>query len=299
MLTVPLSRSFTRAWTRLKPSGRPVRLLDDAGRQAILGRYAGREIPWLSYGIVADFCDSADHLPQVCRLDGDLKNVQRPWAVKAVVARARPGARLVEIGAGVPTVAGLLAELGYAVTVVDPYEGAGNGPTEYRRYVRMFPHVTIVRAPFDADTSDLLPASLDCVYSVSVLEHLSDDGLDALFAGIAKFLRPGGLSIHAVDHVTEGPGADWHAGRLKAVIGHQLRLAQSGADIDRRRVDAEYDRLMASLGSDLETFYLSPQGHQLWRSGRPYSEFSFRKVVSVQSCAARPAPDSLALDRTP
>jgi hypothetical protein len=44
-----------------------------------------------------------------------LKDVQRPWMLKAVFGRLPRGARLLEIGGGDPWVADLLARLGYEV----------------------------------------------------------------------------------------------------------------------------------------------------------------------------------------
>ena len=43
-----------------------------------------------SYATVRDYCESLDELPQITALDGDLKNVQRPWAVKAMLANVPP-----------------------------------------------------------------------------------------------------------------------------------------------------------------------------------------------------------------
>src|SRR5204862_6216089 len=102
-----------------------------------------------SYATVRDYCQSLDDLPQITGLDGDLKNVQRPWAVKALLRAQPPPARLLEIGGGEPIVSGFLNEVGYDVTLVDPYEGFGNGPTEYEKYVTSFPNVRIVRSSFE------------------------------------------------------------------------------------------------------------------------------------------------------
>src|SRR5687767_3105883 len=79
-----------------------------------------------SYATVRDYCESLDEIPQITAMDGDLKNVQRPWAVKTILAHVPPPARLLEIGGGEPIVSGFLAELGYDVTLVDPYDGFGN-----------------------------------------------------------------------------------------------------------------------------------------------------------------------------
>ena len=63
-----------------------------------------------------------------------MKNLQRCWMVKAVLGSVEPGGRLLEIGAGEPLVADLLARLGYEVTVVDPYDGSGDGPLEFEEF---------------------------------------------------------------------------------------------------------------------------------------------------------------------
>ncbi|MGH7898498.1 MAG: class I SAM-dependent methyltransferase [Candidatus Binatia bacterium] len=243
-------------------------------------------MPDLGYATVEDFCDSADSLSEICQLDGDLKNVQRPWMVKAVLGRVPPGSRLLEIGAGEPLVAAALHDLGYRVTVVDPYEGAGHGPTDYEQYVRTFPDVRIIRGEFAPGMPQLAGECFDCIYSISVLEHVAHDRIGDLFAGIAELLRPGGESLHSIDHVAAGRGAAYHEDGLRAVLHGQERLrrpaAEGSADVERGLRE-----LLRRMENDLETFYLSPQGHHQWRGGRPYREFPFRKVVSIHSCATK------------
>jgi hypothetical protein len=52
-----------------------------------------------------------------------------------------------------------------------------------------------------------------------------------------------------------------------------------------------FDELLQCLRSDVEAFFLSPQGHHNWRGGRDYSDFPFRKVVSIQTIARRKLTD--------
>src|SRR2546423_13402203 len=138
------SLSSTRRNSRMS---RPQRVVSDsATAAAIVERFSKSErFLGASYATVRDYCESRDELPQITAIDGDLKNVQRPWAVKAILANLRPPARLLEIGGGEPIASGFLSELGYDVTLVDAYEGFGNGPVDYHRYVQLFPHVKIVR----------------------------------------------------------------------------------------------------------------------------------------------------------
>ncbi|NET31322.1 MAG: class I SAM-dependent methyltransferase [Cyanothece sp. SIO1E1] len=259
---------------------KPIQLLDPLSTDGIKQKYDNYSVPELSYATVRDFCDSVDHLPQICYLNGDLKNVQRPWTVKAIVGQLPLGSRLLEIGAGVPLVAGVLTELGYKVTIVDPYEGAGNGPTEYQAYVKQFPNVKIIKNIFSPRLESLEEASFDCIYSVSVLEHIPQEGILSLFQGMHKFLRIGGISLHCVDHVIDGKGAQFHKEHLTALLDYQKKLADPNASFTA----PNYEEMLIQLQQDLETFYLSALGHNLWRGHCSYDEFPFRKVVSVQTC---------------
>lgn len=247
---------------------------------AILARYAqeqaASEAP---YATVRDFCDSADHLPQITSGDGDLKNVQRPWAVKALLRFAPPPARLLEIGAGEPAIASFLHQLGYDVTVVDPYDGSGRGPVEFEKYQHDYPELRFVRDFMTRGLLDVLQARFDAVFSISVLEHLSAQALDQCFSGIDEVLRKQGVSLHCFDFVVRGLGQEHDQLHAQRVLNAQATLSGLGANLA--------SELAAAMEADIETFYLSPQGHQWWRCGRSYHEFPYRKVASLQTIATK------------
>jgi hypothetical protein len=261
----------------------PRRLLSGPGQPAsILGRFTGseRRTGGTSYATVRDFCESVDALPQIAPLDGDLKNVQRPWTAKAILANVPPPARLLEIGGGEPIVCEFLSELGYDVTLVDPYDGFGNGPTDYDRYVDQFPQVKIVREYFRPGLSGLRPQSFDAIFSISVLEHIPADSLAACFDAIAEFLVPGGASIHCFDFILQGNGDTHDFQHAQRILAEQRRITNDGDN-------PPFEELLDRLRDDVETFFLSPQGHHLWRGGQPYAQFPFRKVVSLQTIGHR------------
>lgn len=258
---------------RFLPGGRsgPQTILTPERAAQVRSRYEPRRIERVSYATVADYCDSVDHLPELTGRQGDLKDVQRPWAVKAILGLVPAGGTLVEIGAGLPDVAQALVECGYRVIAVDPYEGAGNGPTEYEQYRKRFPRVDIRRQLFDVSL-DLPPKSVDAVYSISTLEHIPD--LNPVFEGIAKFLKPDtGLSLHCIDVVTRGNDEAYHLQQAAKLL--QWHGEPAGA----------WDRLLARANDDLETYFLGPSGHQLWRGATPYDQFPYRKVLSLQTYA--------------
>lgn len=260
---------------------RPPRLpVDPATAAAIVARFSkSNRLPETSYATVRDYCESIDELPQIAALDGDLKNVQRPWAVKAILGAVPPPARLLEIGGGEPIVSGFLAELGYDVTLVDPYDGFGNGPTAYERYVEFFPKVKIVREYFRPGMSALAAGSFDAIFSVSVLEHIAST-LSPCFEAIAEFLSPSGASIHCFDFILQGRGDADDPPVAQRILAEQAKLAGESSP-------PSLETLLEELRADVETFFLSPQGHHHWRGGRPYAEFPFRKVVSLQTISYR------------
>lgn len=262
---------------------RPLRFLaEPKAAAAVVERFATRPLTaGTSYATVRDYCDSMDLLPQITAADGDLKNVQRPWAVKTLLGVMPPPARLLEIGGGEPIVSGFLSELGYDVTLVDPYDGSGNGPTQYQRYVTQYPHVKIVRAYLSPGMPEFPPASFDAIFSVSVLEHVPPEPLRLCFQAIAELLRPGGASVHCFDFILQGAAADSAAKNARQILMHQDGIAGRATQED------QLPQICAALTQDLEAFYLSPQGHHHWRGGQPYDAFPFRKVVSLQTIALR------------
>jgi SAM-dependent methyltransferase len=247
------------------------RSLHRASIEAAGTRYRAYPVAPLSYGTVRDYCDSYDHLRPLATACGDLKDLQRPWMLKAILASVGSrGARLLEIGAGEPLVADLLRRSGHEVWVVDPYDGSGNGPRDFAKFRLLYPGLKFVREVFTESTSALTPGSFDCIYSISVLEHVPSPELVRAMDGVRKFLKPDGVSIHAVDHVHRGAGAKEH------LDGLALMATCLGSD------KKQLDHMLAEMSGDTETYYLSAEGHNRWRGALPYDEFPMRVCVSVQ-----------------
>jgi hypothetical protein len=237
--------------------------------------YSRYELDPIGFGSVRDFADSVDNLPGLAAVNADMKNLQRCWAVKAVLGNVERGSRLVEIGAGEPLVAGLLSRLGYKVTVVDPYDGSGNGPLEHAMFVSTYPDVEIVQDQFPP--REPLSGEVDCVYSISVLEHVPLDAIDDVIAASRELLRPtSGCSIHAVDHVLAGWGADSHRAGLDRIV--------AGLDLDA----AELEKTLERMERDPETYMVSAESHNQWRGALAYDAYPMRRIASVQLFAREP-----------
>ena len=246
------------------------RWFSDDRLAGILARYQGFSVTPLSYGTVRDYCDSFDNMNELAVANGDLKDCQRPWTLKAILSQVRRGGRVLEIGAGEPFVADILDRLGYEVWVVDPYDGSGNGPVEFERYQNECPRIRFIRGHFGRNLLAAPPRGFDCIYSISVLEHIPKDALPEVFFGMKKFLRPDGWSIHAVDHVHRGHRATEHLLHLQSLV----QLSDHAKD--------ELVHLFDQMDRDSDVYCLSAESHNRWRGSLPYDEFPMRVCVSVQ-----------------
>ena len=47
---------------------------------------------------------------------------------------------------------------------------------------------------------------------------------------------------------------------------------------------ANLDEVLDRVDDDPETYYLSADGHNLWRGNQPYADFPMRRCVSIQVC---------------
>lgn len=109
--------------------------------------------------------------------------------------RDLPAGRVAEIGGGDSRTLPFLDAKGWSCTNVDRFQGAGNGPVKAPE-----------KAPYsivDSYIGDFNPSlesqGFDLVYSISVIEHIPDQGLGSFFADNWRILKKGGLSLHAID----------------------------------------------------------------------------------------------------
>jgi SAM-dependent methyltransferase len=253
-------------------SERLTTLGDQAAVDRVATRYARFAPPILGYATVEDYSDSVDYLPALATLNHDLKDVQRPWILKALLGRLPRGARLLEIGGGDAWVADLLARLGYETWLVDPYDGRDGGPADFERLRSRYPKVHFIRGVFPEALRQMSDASFDCIFSISVLEHIPDDAIGRVVEGLYAYTR-GGFTIHAIDHVLKGAGAEAHLAKLATIV--------TGLGIGR----GDLDRLLERLNDDPDSYFLSAEAHNRWRGTTPYQQFPMRRVVSIHLCA--------------
>lgn len=243
--------------------------IKDTPLKGLVDRYQGSfPLQAASYGTVRDFTDSLEAMPGLAGANFDMKDLQRCWMLKAILGNVPVGSRLLEIGAGEPLVAGALSRIGYDVTVVDAYDGSGNGPREFETFRTAYPDLTFVREHFPPQT----PVGDDfaAIYSISVLEHVPLDVIDSVMERSRELLaKQQGVSIHAVDHVLAGWGAEEHLEKLRRIA--------AGMGVS----DDQLDATLAELKDDPETYFVSAEAHNRWRGALPYDQYPMRRIVSV------------------
>jgi hypothetical protein len=235
----------------------------------LVERYGG-DFPLLpaSYGTVGDFADSMDNMPGLAGANFDMKDLQRCWMLKAILGNVDRGSRILEIGAGEPLVAGALSRIGYDVTVVDPYDGSGNGPREFETFRGAYPDVGFIREQFPPARSP--GGDFSAIYSISVLEHVPLEAIDAVMTGARELLTAkAGCQIHAVDHVVAGWGAEEHREKLERIA--------AGMGV----ADGDLHEAIDQLSTDPETYFVSAESHNRWRGDLPYDQYPMRRIASV------------------
>lgn len=150
----------------------------------------------------------------------------RAAEIEVIAAHLRPGARVLELGAGTGQQALDLSARGFDVAAVD---------LEQSNYAeaRVFPV-----ANYDGRALPYPDASVDIVFSSNVLEHVKD--LDALHREIRRVLRPDGYCVHVL------PTDAWRFWTTVSAFPASLQyLWALGPDVLPRRIGrAELIRLV-------------------------------------------------------
>ncbi len=131
------------------------------------------------------------------------RRFEYPWAFAN--GRVAAGQTAVDLGGGLSGFPFVLARCGLKVTLVDPFLDYGSalpypadpGAVVARLNRGLGTAVTLVRAP--VDRAGIADASVDRVFSISTLEHLSEDAALSAVREVHRVLKPGGRLVLTVD----------------------------------------------------------------------------------------------------
>lgn len=226
----------------------------------------------LSYAKVIDYVGYCERWPQLVGPYGDLKDVQRPWALEFVQAHSMQGARVLDLGGSRCELARVLMDK-FEVTVVDPYDGSGNGPRSPDPFRNQFPNIKIIQGRV---TNESYYPDHDVIISTSVVEHIPPNEHASTVKGVFKSLKPRGLSVHSIDVTCEGVGG---------FLENTVDICASW--IKCHGIEVDINRLVSQMLSDVETYFLPVTMYMRWKKDRSYASYPWRKVGAVHFVARK------------
>lgn len=167
------------------------------------------EILEFSYSTISELYEMWDDKLEGVALN-KLKGFQRPWTFKQLRKHCPVvnGKNVLSIGEGLDTSAKILSEnYGANVYVLDKYESdEGLDATRYRYgktvddLQRENPKINYINGLVGIPEQHRLPSNFfDCVYSISVLEHVPRNNISNAFVDMDRMLKLNGIQIHTID----------------------------------------------------------------------------------------------------
>lgn len=121
-----------------------------------------------------------------------LKSAQDAFILSLL--KGRKGLKIAEVGGGDSRVLKILSDDNECWNI-DKFEGLGQGPT----VINKVKGVRVVESYLGDFSKELPEGYFDCVFSISVIEHIQFDVLENFFKDIERILKPGGVTMHAID----------------------------------------------------------------------------------------------------
>lgn len=234
------------------------------------------------YALIRKYEEEFPEAAAPLKLRGMLKDFQNLFCLDQILTRLPDGGRLLEIGGGSCLMMRTLARARpgkYECWNLDPLDGSGNGPRsqaharEGETPMRALNGITIVEERIGAFTPALENASFDCIFSVSVMEHIPIRDWPKCFDDMHRLLKPGGFACHAVDlHPLDRQTAE---DRLM-----MLRLAQ---DKLFRAAASDMIPSIEQVRTDPETLSASPFEYARWLRYMNEPDGPYRRVASGNS----------------
>ena len=239
------------------------------------------------YALIRKYEDEFPDAAAPLKLRGMLKDFQNLFVLDQILARLPEGGRLLEVGGGSCIMMRSLNRARpnkYDCWNLDPLDGSGNGPRseahakEGETPMRALNGITIVEERIGEFSPKLDNESFDCIFSVSVMEHIPIRDWPKCFDDMHRLLKPGGFVCHAVDlHPLDTPNAE---DRLI-----MLRLAQ---DKLFKPADASKSPAIETVRNDPDTLSVSPFEYARWLRYMNEPDGPYRRVASGNSVYLKP-----------
>jgi SAM-dependent methyltransferase len=161
----------------------------------------GRPIPRRTKWEFLKRRQSAEQLggPFSIQSNNTTREFEYPWAFES--AQLKAGMQVVELGGGLSGFQFIVDQAGCRVVNVDPgmeVKGWPCNPASIERLNRLFgTHVELRNSTIE--NARLGESTVDCVFCISVIEHLTNEEIVSGMEQVYRCLKPGGLFILTVD----------------------------------------------------------------------------------------------------
>lgn len=234
------------------------------------------------YAFIQQYEEEFPEAAAPLKIRGMLKDFQNLFVLDQILTRIPNGGKILEIGGGSCLMMRSLnrARVGkYECWNLDPLDGSGNGPRSEAHArdgeapMRSLSGIKIIEDRIGAFSPALDPSSFDCIFSVSVMEHIPIRNWPNCFDDMYRLLKSGGFVCHAVDlHPLD------HAIAQDRLI--MLRLAQ---DKLFKPADASVVYSIDEIRKDPQTLSVSPFEYARWLRYMNEPDGPYRRVASGNS----------------
>ncbi len=202
--------------------------------------------------------------------DGELKSYQRIWVYQQVIDQLPSGSAVLDVGGARCYPAAALAELGYEVWVVDPYDGFGNGVEGFEGFKASHPNIKFIRGYLGYENLEIPESYFDGIISVGAIEKCPADKQLPIWNAYKKVLKDGGMAFDAIGFLVRGDEKMIEVSNdvVTELLKHR-GFTETGKDLTRNACE------------NIDTFFMSPHAHIRWRKGTKYSEYPYKYVATA------------------
>jgi 2-polyprenyl-3-methyl-5-hydroxy-6-metoxy-1,4-benzoquinol methylase len=207
-----------------------------------------------------------------------LKHHQRPFVFNEIIKYCGGDlekGKFLEIGAGFDNSSGVFAEAyGPRITILDKYEGewASRSGKTYEDLIREnFKVKYVIGLAGYPEEHKISDNSFECIYSVSVLEHVPKHKFGDVLLDIDRMLKPDGIQVHSIDFPVDRGNEP-----LQFYLNHfkKYLIAEDQGRIDGFNLDL--------IRSDPMTFYEAPEIYKLyWGNPQDRRDIEFERWASL------------------
>lgn len=221
-----------------------------------------------------------EELTSIGKIRGDLKDYQNLFALNTILSRLPSNSKILEIGGGNCKILTSLNKnfpKKYETWSLDPLEGEGGGPLlkDVVKENKVDKSIKLITKNIGEFSNDIPENYYDCIFSISVMEHVDLKNWMNCFKDMRRLLKDGGLCFHCIDipidYELSNLRLDLLIKIVKDAIGFQLKYENVSSIKD--------------IKNDTSTYYVSPIIYHSWfkymKDDKSVDSRKFKRITSI------------------